>query len=89
MTIMWRGLGGAGIVEFGGTAVLAPGASEVLHFDVLLDALSLTDWAGKRAAYEGTYELHFTIGNGTVATEPLTLPTTTVLDQLPSPHDVK
>ena len=35
--------------------------------------------------FAGKYEAVFTIGNGTVATEPLTVATTTVLGQLPLP----
>ena len=38
------------IVDFGGTMVLPPGGSETLSLAVTLDALSLTDWSGKRAA---------------------------------------
>ena len=73
------------IVDFSGTDVLSPGATETLTFDVTLDALSLTDWAGKRAAYKGTYELLVSIGNGTAASVPLSLAATTVLDHLPPP----
>jgi hypothetical protein len=78
------------IVDFGGTStVLSPnGGTETLSFGVTLEALSLTDWAGKRAAYEGKYEVLVSIGNGTVAgggVQPLALAATTVLDQLPPP----
>ena len=65
--------------------MLSPGATETLAFDVTLDALSLTDWSGKRAAYKGAYELLVSIGNGTAASVPLSLATTAVLDQLPAP----
>jgi len=73
------------IVDFGGTEVLPPGGTATLNFDVTLDALGLTDWSGKRAAYKGTYELLVSIGNGTAVSMPISLSTTTVLDQLPPP----
>jgi hypothetical protein len=73
------------IADFGGTSVLAPGASDTVTLSVLLDSLALTDCNGKRAAYEGKYEAVFTIGNGTVATEPIAVAATTVVGQLPPP----
>jgi hypothetical protein len=73
------------IVTFGGTPVLAPGAVHQLTLDVSLDSLSMTDAGGKRAAYKGSYQVDFTIGNGTDVTKQLTLGQTTVLDQLPLP----
>ena len=73
------------MADFGGTSVLAPGASDTLTLRVPLDSLALTDYNGKRAAYAGKYEAVFTIGNGTVATAPLAIATTVVLSQLPPP----
>ena len=74
------------ILDFGGTPVLAAGESFTESFPVHAGQLSMTDYAGKRATYKGNYEIQFNIGNGTVATEDVTVAFTTVLGQLPAPH---
>ena len=47
----------------------------------------MTDWAGKRAAYAGQYDIVFSAGSEeSAATQQVTVEKTVVLGQLPKPH---
>ena len=74
------------LFNFGGSPVLAPGATFTEGFTVKAGDLAMTDSAGKSAAYKGWYEIRFAMGNGVYATEQLAVTSTTVLGQLPPPR---
>ena len=73
------------LFDFARSPILRPGESFGVELGVTLEALSIADWAGVRAAFAGDHEIIFSNGAGVEVTRQVHVPSTTVLDTLPPP----
>ena len=73
------------LVDFIRTPTLHPGTSHEENVQLPLEAFGTSDWSGRTVAYEGTYTIVFSNGDGANCSFNISLASDTLLDKVPMP----